>query len=157
MHIYIYTCIYTHTHMYIYTYINTLLYICILTHGRIDNTIHMYNTFLLFAYQYFPTCIQQICFHCRLKNRVKNNLSPFALGPQCLAKAVCIVNAHLLCPGQLVSVAGDGGAERTSPNSIQCFPALSLTCQGHPSSPLTFSDLVATLRPGAATQRAGMR
>ena len=65
----------------------------------------MYNTFLLFAYQYFPICIQQICFHCRLKNRVKNNPSPFALGLQCLAKAVCTVSAHLLCPDQLVSVA----------------------------------------------------
>ena len=103
IHIYVY--LHKHIHTYIYTYINTLLYICIFTLGCIDNKIHMYNTFLLFAYQYFPICIQQICFHCRLKNRVKNNPSPFALGLQCLARAVCTVSAHLLCPDQLVSVA----------------------------------------------------
>ena len=60
--IYTYIHVFTHTHTYMYTYINTLLYICIFTLGSIHNKIYMYNTFLLFAYQYFPICIQNYVF-----------------------------------------------------------------------------------------------
>lgn len=92
----------------------------------------MWYSKYFFGYHYYSIYLQQVYYyHCLLKNEVKNNFSPFALGPGCLAKAVCTVTTHLLSPiscSQWLLIqkwGGKGGEDLPGPgnhlNSIQCL------------------------------------